>query len=533
MNILLTFSRANLLSGLKPATRFAALATLLMAVLILAACGGGGGSSSSGGGGGVSSAPAMPSGLSWSAIDESTVSLMWDAAPTANNYTISRTGLQTTTTDSNYTDSGVVVNASYAYSVAACNAIGCSASINVTAEYFPIVSTFNIDDSGTDGDTGNFSNEIELAAITSITTAVVSGSTLLFSAGQDEGISVFNVTTSGSLEHLFSIADNATLLLGISNFVSTAEIAGITYLLVTSNQFEHGISVFSVAANGALTLVDSQENQFTNSNTNVFNLRGPNSTTILVINGQTYLFVGKGIGLPGDGVGIFSVSDEGTLTYVDAVEDGDDPTFQLFFTNAVATATIGSVNYLFVTASQEDAVSVFRVVEATGNLSYVGYANQTNYPNAKLNEVIGATTAIIDDTTYLFVASFNDDGVSVFSVDAAGSLINVANIDDTDDETYQLDGARSVATTKIAGTTYLFVAGFHDDGVSVFSVDAAGSLNHVASLDDAYDASYELEGAISVTTAEIAGNFYMLVAGQGDNGVSVFKLNLGGHAPAQ
>ncbi len=54
MNILLTFSRANLLNGLKPATHFAALATLLMAVLLLAACGGGGGSSGSSGGGGAS-----------------------------------------------------------------------------------------------------------------------------------------------------------------------------------------------------------------------------------------------------------------------------------------------------------------------------------------------------------------------------------------------------------------------------------------------------------------------------------------------
>ena len=42
-----TFFRANLLSGLKPATHFAAL---LIAVFLLAACGGGGGGSSSGGG---------------------------------------------------------------------------------------------------------------------------------------------------------------------------------------------------------------------------------------------------------------------------------------------------------------------------------------------------------------------------------------------------------------------------------------------------------------------------------------------------
>ena len=80
--------------------------------------------------------------------------------------------------------------------------------------------------------------------------------------------------------------------------------------------------------------------------------------------------------------------------------------------------------------------------------------------------------------TFLFAAGRFDDGVSVFEVSAAGFLTNVFNI--TDDATLALDGAQALTTAVIAGTTYLFVAGFADDGVSVFAVAPDGTLVHFA-----------------------------------------------------
>ena len=71
--------------------------------------------------------------------------------------------------------------------------------------------------------------------------------------------------------------------------------------------------------------------------------------------------------------------------------------------------------------------------------------------------------------TYLFVAGFDDDGVSVFSVANNGSLNNVTNV--SNDSSLLLDGAISVTTAEVGGMTYLFVAGFNDSGVSVFRVD--------------------------------------------------------------
>ena len=110
--------------------------------------------------------------------------------------------------------------------------------------------------------------------------------------------------------------------------------------------------------------------------------------------------------------------------------------------------------------------------------------------------------------------------MSVFSVANNGSLNNVTNV--SDDSSLELDGATSVTTAEVGGMTYLFVAGNVDDGVSVFSVANNGSLTNVDNVSD--DSSLELDGARSVTTAEVGGMTYLFVAGFGDSGVSVFSV---------
>ena len=141
----------------------------------------------------------------------------------------------------------------------------------------------------------------------------------------------------------------------------------------------------------------------------------------------------------------------------------------------------------------------------------------------ELDGAQSVTTAEVGGMTYLFVAGFNDDGVSVFSVANNGSLNNVDNV--SDDSSLELDGAYSVTTAEVGGMTYLFVAGYDDDGVSVFSVANNGSLNNVDNVSDDSDSSLLLDGASSVTTAEVGGMTYLFVAGYDDDGVSVFRVD--------
>ncbi len=208
-----------------------------------------------------------------------------------------------------------------------------------------------------------------------------------------------------------------------------------------------------------------------------------------------------------------------TLINVDSVTD--DAALQLNGAKSVTTAVVGGATFLFAAGRLDDGVSVF-MVDAGGQLANV--VNVTDDATLQLRDAASVTTAVIDSTTYLFVAGELDDGVSVFKVGAGAQLTNVDNV--TDDATLELNGASSVTTAVVSGATYLFVAGRFDNGVSVFKVDASGQLSNVDNVTDA--GALELNGAASVTTAVIGGATYLFVASESDLGVSVFKVADGG-----
>ena len=247
------------------------------------------------------------------------------------------------------------------------------------------------------------------------------------------------------------------------------------------------MSVFSVAADGTLTNVDNVSDDAT------LELLGAVGVTTAVVGGTTYLFV---TGETDSGVSVFSVAADGTLTNVDNVTD--DATLELGGAHGVTTAVVGGTTYLFVTGASDSGVSVFSVA-ADGTLTNVD--NVSDDATLELDGAVGVTTAVVGGTTYLFVTGNNDNGVSVFSVAADGTLTNVDNV--SDDATLELFGAIGVTTAVVGGTTYLFVTGANDNGVSVFSVAADGTLTNVDNVSD--DATLELGGAVGVTTAVVGG----------------------------
>ena len=312
---------------------------------------------------------------------------------------------------------------------------------------------------------------------------------------------------SKALVNVANVSDDSSLHLAGARSVTTAEVGGMTYLFVAGTN-DNGVSVFRVDDGGLLANV-----------TNVLDdssleLNGAYSVITAVAGGTTYLFV---TGLTDSGVSVFSVANDGLLTSVTDVPDAGS--LELRGASSVTTAVAGGTTYLFVSAFFDDGVSVFSVAN-NGMLNSV-----QDVSDGGMRELDGArsvTTAVAGGTTYLFVAGQNDDGVSVFSVANDGMLTSVQDVDDADDVNLELDGASSVTTAVVDGTTYLFVAGQNDDGVSVFSVANNGLLTNQANVTN--NVNLYLNGANSVTTAVAGGTTYLFVAGTDDNGVSMFRV---------
>lgn len=364
--------------------------------------------------------------------------------------------------------------------------------VNANGELSSIV---NIDDDAT----------LHLDDAYASATATIGGVTYLFVGGfGDHGISVFAVANDGSVTNVDNVGDDATLNLFQVNSLATAAVDGVTYLFATGSG-DNGVSVFSVAADGTLTNVDNV------SDDGALFLNRASSVTTAQAGGFTYLFVAS---LTDDGVSVFRVDPGGTLVNVANLSDSAGT--QLDGAIAATAQVIGGVTYLAVAGFDDHGVSLFQV-GADGSLTSTA---STPEPTAPIRYTFGLAASAVGGVTYLFVPGDTDDGIATFSVGADGTLTNVANI--TDDGALLLNNVEAVTTAVVDGVTYLVAAGRSDHGLSVFRVEANGSLVNVFNIAD--DATRLLNGAASLATAEIGGIRYVFTAAVGDRGISVFAM---------
>ena len=199
----------------------------------------------------------------------------------------------------------------------------------------------------------------------------------------------------------------------------------------------------------------------------------------------------------------------------------------------VAHPNGGTLNYVYHEDSVYFGFAANFPTEAetvTFTLSGNGKSFERNYDlgedstNVLNFQIVNSQLRIQNIEESITIDTRNDD-IDVVLVNNGFQLLSVANVSDAG--TLELAGAASVSTAVVSGTTYLFVAGYSDDGVSVFQVASDGTLTSVFNISDdptfSDDPTLQLNGAISVSTAVVSDTTYLFVAGRNDNGVSVFS----------
>ena len=354
--------------------------------------------------------------------------------------------------------------------------------------------------------------DLHLSRVASVTTAQIGSATYLFVAGSnDNGVSVFEVTNDGILTNVDNITDN-TGDLQLSGARSVHTAQiGSSTYLFVTGSDDNGVSVFEVSGDGMLTNVDN-----TTDNTGDLQLNVANSVATVQIGNTTYLFIA---GQSDDGVSVFEVSGDGMLTNVDNITDntGDLQLDEIF---SIHIAQVGSNIYLFVAGFDDNGVSVFEI-SGDGMLTNVDNITD-NTGDLQLGGITSITTAQIGSATYLFVVGNVDNGLSVFEVANNGRLTNVANIEDNAE--LNLENPLFVTTAQIGSATYLFVTAADDNGVvSIFEVANDGSLVNIANIQD--NDTLHIQAAFGMTTAQIGSNTYLFVAGFLSAGLSVFRID--------
>ena len=295
--------------------------------------------------------------------------------------------------------------------------------------------------------------------------------------------------------------------------------------------------------------------------TTSLNLDGADSITTAVVEGVTYLFAS---GYNDDGVNAFRVNANGSLAHVDSEKE-------ISGARGLDTAVIDGTTYLYVTAGDTGGVAVFSVNNG-GRLTSVGtsvinhlegsatslitvkvgsntYGYVTSAMNGRLASILLSgsfpfveviseqllsdnfsnmlsgtkvlTTAAVGDKTYLYMASEKDGLVTIFQVPSDSSQVLTKVGSYRNSSTVELNATYSATSAYIRGIPYLFVAGNVDDGVSIFRINNNGTLIRVSQITDI--SSRSLNEAVAVTTAVVSGNTYLFVGGY--DGVSVFRIS--------
>jgi hypothetical protein len=331
----------------------------------------------------------------------------------------------------------------------------------------------------TDNINDNDNTHFQLQRANNIATIRVGEKSFVFvTGGDDDGVSVFEVSTDGTLTNTANIDDTSDLRLQRTSSITTARVGEKTFAFVAGRN-DNGFSVFEVSTDGTLTNTDNTSDSS--------ELRGVTSIDSTNIGGKTFILVtSQGVNsrhatLRG-GISVFELSAAGKLTNRDHINNIRDPATRGFGgellldgASAVITARVGSKTFAFVTGIRDHGASVFEVSSSgvlrnTDNIDNDDNVRTLAPGDLKLRGAISVATAQVGVQTLLFVGALTDDGMSVFRVSEDGKLTNILNI--ADDDTLEIDDTRGIAVTRIGDKTFVFTAGQEDEGVSVFALPA-------------------------------------------------------------
>lgn len=298
--------------------------------------------------------------------------------------------------------------------------------------------------------------------------------------------------------------DDSTLRLDYAHAVTGFEVGGNSFVAVTAS--ESMTTIFRVSADGSLTYADE------------IHINETLDTRVVEVDGKTFL-----VAADTDERGLFAyeISSSGTASYRSEVSDVNQEAALVGAGTGLASAVVGGETYFFSTRPYVNAITSFRL-DGDGTLTQVDYEN--DFGSVQTIDSNQLETAQIGGKTFVYATHATTNTVYTYEVGTGGELRQIGSLTDS--------GALSMATPAdleviaYGGKLYLYVASFGENAISVFSIGADGGLTYRSSYED--DGAAALDKAISITSGIIGGATYLIVSGRADEGVSFFKIGTNG-----
>jgi hypothetical protein len=137
-----------------------------------------------------------------------------------------------------------------------------------------------------------------------------------------------------------------------------------------------------------------------------------------------------------------------------------------------------------------------------------------------IGDALDVTTVTMGSSVYALTASLT--GIQIIDITNPASPQPVAAITDKMAGFGSIDGADSITTATIGSTVYALVDGW--SSLTIIDISNPSSPQHVETVIDGIDGFDTLDGAIDVTTVNVDGSVYALVAAFGDGGIQIIDI---------
>lgn len=224
----------------------------------------------------------------------------------------------------------------------------------------------------------------------------------------------------------------------------------------------------------------------------------------------------------GDGIGVYSLSTEGNFIEADALQDTDES----HLTDVVCIAGGDTADGRIVLAASrgEGGITSYCLDTDTGDVKLIDTLGVEDGLGL-LPDIVGLETFSAYGQTFAVMASsapeFGAGAISVMQIGPDGKLIATDHVLDTLSTRF---GQVQSLTTVTAGDRTYILAGGGDDGLTLFMLLPNGRLLHLDSF--AHSTAAPLENLSAVAAIHVEGEVQVLAATSATSGLTQFSFSV-------
>ena len=203
------------------------------------------------------------------------------------------------------------------------------------------------------------------------------------------------------------------------------------------------------------------------------------------------------------------------------LSDDQDGFNHLKYPRDLVIADIGGVPYAIIATPGDQSVQILDLTDP-GNPQNTTQLVDGSGGFTTLANPHGLRVIEVDSETFLIVAAWGDDGVSIINISDPSNPTLASSLLDNQNGFDELDRPHGIAVEQIGDSYFAFVASLDDNGIQVIDISDPYQPSAAASL--THGGEYTLEGVKRISVAQAGSKTVLLAAAQGSNAVQIIDV---------